>query len=697
MTPRHPGVLRWGVTLAAGLLILLLAGILALAEWRDYEQTLETARNRAQNLATLLAVQTETTVLGIDRTLRGISRTVQNNGMGPASRPILTRLATQDARDMAGLRAFLVIDSGGTLIAESENDPPRALNFGDRDFFRRHRDSAADAMSIDIESAVEGAAPSVIFARRINGADGKFAGVAAAQFDPGELGPLYRNATRGGAIALLLAADGTVLAREPPAGTTGFGSHVAIAALASAIDNGAAAVIPGEDLPRLLGLARFQRLPLLLAVGFDRDRALAHWRLDAAIDSCIALLGLSAIVAMLFMLRRYLLHQSEQRRELAERDRALRASNDHLVAALAHTNHGTVMFDGDHRLVLCNPRYLELMRLNEGSVRPGMSFEETIEVLRQQGSYSPIDLVEMAANRRAALAAGGAHTSFEHLADGTILQVRSDPVRDGGLLLTVTDMTAAVASAEALRAAKEEAERASEAKSDFIAHVSHDLRTPLTAIIGFADALSGGYFGPLPPKQKEYIDTIGISAQHLLALINNLLDVAKIEAGRYELEEEEIDLADMVERSLRMVQLRADQQGITIVNRVSEAWLVADANALQQMLLNLLSNAVKFTPSGGTVSIATSPAPEGGLDVTVRDTGVGIPPEYRDQVMLPYVRVTGGRRAEGTGLGLPLAKALIELHGGAILLESELGQGTGVTLRFPAARILSVAAPSAES
>src|SRR5262249_9988986 len=155
----------------------------------------------------------------------------------------------------------------------------------------------------------------------------------------------------------------------------------------------------------------------------------------------------------------------------------------------------------------------------------------------------------------------------------------------------------------------------------------------------------------------------------------------------YELEEEEVDLGDMLERLIRLVQLRADQQDIKIDNRIADVWLVADSNALQQMLLNLLSNAVKFTTTGGSVVIAAQPGRESGLDIVVTDTGVGIAPDHHEDVMLPYVRAAGTRRVEGTGLGLPLVKALIELHGGSILLDSEVGRGTAVTLRFPAARV----------
>jgi signal transduction histidine kinase len=678
--------LRRDVTLGAGLLIALLASLLGLAGWRDYAQELAAGQDRAQTLSELLAAQTEATTLSLDRTLRGISRTVQFNGTNGAAHAMLTRLVTQEARELPMVRAVLVAAADGTLAADSESDPPRVLNLAAHSYFIRHRDLPVDEMSVDVEAGDgQGGSPSIIFSRRLVGGDGAFAGVAAALVDPTYFVSLYRGVAHSvSPDIMLLHDDGTLLAHYP------------IERLANAARGDAPRSVPSDGPERLIGFARLGRLPLALSVGLDRQRVLAHWRDEAIFVGSIGALGLSSMIAVLVILRRYLAQQEEERRLLRERDETLGTANEHLRAALDHANHGTLLYDHDHRLVLCNRRYLELMNLRDDALRPGMTLDEMAEALRQNGSYSAVELAEMTTHRRAALASGDSQDFFEHLADGTILQVRADPVREGGLLLTLTDITASVASAAALRAAKEEAERASEAKTDFIAHVSHDLRTPLTAIIGFADALSGGYFGPLPPKQKEYIDTIGLSAQHLLALINNLLDVAKIEAGRYELEEEEIDLGDMIDRLVRLVQLRADQQGITIENRVAEIWVAADSNALQQMLLNLLSNAVKFTPGSGAIKIEANPAPEGALDVTVRDSGVGIPSDFHDQVLLPYFRVSGSR-VEGTGLGLPLVKALIELHGGQLLLASEPGQGTAVTLRFPASRVLSSTAPPLQS
>jgi signal transduction histidine kinase len=692
ITPRASGFFRRDVTLGAGLLLLLVAGVLLLAEWRDYRQSLESGRNRVQTMTDLIAAQTETAALGFDRTLRAVSRTVQAQGIGDSGRRLLSRLASQEAREQPGARAVLVIGSDGNLLADSESNPPRALAFATHPFFIHHRDSPVGEATVDLETD---GVPVMVFARRLLAADGSFAGVAAVLVDPTDFLSLYRTAGRPPGVSeiLLMKPDGTLLAHYPRTSEARVGARLPLEELSESARTGSTVERAGRA--EVLGISRLDRLPLVIVSGVARDRILAHWRDTLALDGVVWLVALGALLAGIMGMRGYLGRQEEVRQELVARELTLAATNEHLLAALAHTHHGTLMFDRTERLVLCNRRYLELMRLPEGALQSQMTLDETVEVLREKGSYSSVELAEMVAHRRAALATKETRSYFEHLTDGTVIEVRSDPIRDGGTLLTVTDMTASVASAEALRAAKEEAERASGAKSDFIAHVSHDLRTPLTAIIGFSDALSGGYFGPLPPKQKEYIDTIGISAQHLLALINNLLDVAKIEAGGYELEEEEVDLAEMVERSIRLVQLRADQQGIAIENVTGELWLVADANALQQMLLNLLSNAVKFTPGGGVIRVATTAAPEGGLDVTVRDSGVGIPPEYREQVMLPYVRVMGSHRAEGTGLGLPLAKALIELHGGSILLESELGQGTSVTLRFPASRVLSAAAPAA--
>jgi two-component system cell cycle sensor histidine kinase PleC len=260
----------------------------------------------------------------------------------------------------------------------------------------------------------------------------------------------------------------------------------------------------------------------------------------------------------------------------------------------------------------------------------------------------------------------------------------------------ITSLTAARVSLELqrretekqLRQAKEAAEIASRAKSEFLANMSHELRTPLNAVIGFSQMIGEEILGPVGRLEyKEYARDIHNSSLHLLQIINDILDVSKIEAGMATLHGAEIDYADVAESCRRLVSAKAVSSGIGL--RIEMALdlpiIWADERMLKQVTLNLLSNALKFTPKGGSISLSAGPHEGGGLVIRVADTGIGIATEDFEKIFRPFGQVDSSlsRRFEGTGLGLPLTKGLVELHGGTIALESEVGRGTVVTIHLP--------------
>ena len=240
---------------------------------------------------------------------------------------------------------------------------------------------------------------------------------------------------------------------------------------------------------------------------------------------------------------------------------------------------------------------------------------------------------------------------------------------------------------EALLEAKEAAERANRAKSQFLANMSHELRTPLNAVIGFSEVMMNELFGPIgSTRYREYARDIHRSGSHLLDLINDILDMAKIEVGRRELSPEPVDLAAEIAETMRLIQWRVGS-GVALETDLAEAPASAafDRRALRQILLNLVGNAVKFTPAGGTVTLSVRCRPDG-LALVIADTGIGIAEEHMAQLGTPFFQAHAADVAgkEGTGLGLALTKALVELHGGRMLIESTLGVGTTVTALFPA-------------
>ncbi|MBU4478962.1 MAG: PAS domain S-box protein, partial [Candidatus Omnitrophica bacterium] len=247
------------------------------------------------------------------------------------------------------------------------------------------------------------------------------------------------------------------------------------------------------------------------------------------------------------------------------------------------------------------------------------------------------------------------------------------------------DITEHKKAEEELKSAKDAADAASRAKSDFLANMSHELRTPLNAVIGFSEVLNDEYFGPLNDKQKEYIRDIRESGNHLLSLINNILDLSKVEAGKMELELSEFDLKMTLEASLSMIKEKAMRHNISIFIDIKDdlGAISADERKIKQIMYNLLSNAAKFTPEGGKIGIAAKDTGNNGILITVWDTGIGIEEKDKNKVFSEFAQIDSSlsRKYSGTGLGMPLAKKLVELHGGKIWFESE-GAGRGCRFSF---------------
>lgn len=246
-----------------------------------------------------------------------------------------------------------------------------------------------------------------------------------------------------------------------------------------------------------------------------------------------------------------------------------------------------------------------------------------------------------------------------------------------------------------LRDAKEQAEVANHAKSAFLAMISHELRTPLNAILGFSEVMSEEIYGPVGNERyRSYLHDISQSGQHLLGLINNILDLSKVEANEFALNEENLDLRDLTAETVRLIEHKAQDAGISIETAVAAELprLRADARAMRQILINLLSNAVKFTPVGGRISVKASCDRESRIVLSISDTGIGIPKEHQKRIFLPFTQVDTSlaRKFDGTGLGLPLTRSLAELHKAELQLDSGPGAGTTVTILFPRDRTLWV-------
>ena len=381
------------------------------------------------------------------------------------------------------------------------------------------------------------------------------------------------------------------------------------------------------------------------------------------------------------------------------------SAESRLRDAIESFSEAFVLWDRHGRLLMHNRTYASFFRLDVKLLTPGSRREEIKRY------------ADLAIRRRLA-GAGGEDRKGVHeveLVDGRWVQISERRTAEGGTVVTAADITAVKAQEEARRLNEEElrkavtklersqtelsdlarkyeteklrAEAANQAKSEFLANMSHELRTPLNAINGFSEIMVAQMFGPLGDERyRDYAQDILHSGQHLLALINDILDMSKIEAGKMTLSLEAVAVGEVVEEAIRFVRGRADTAGLELAVELPELPdIEADYRALKQVLLNLLSNAVKFTPRGGRVVVRAEAAGEAGVRISVQDTGIGIAAEDLERLARPFEQIESqhAKTQQGTGLGLALSKALLEMQGGALALESAPGRGTTASFCLP--------------
>ncbi|WP_237904463.1 PAS domain-containing sensor histidine kinase [Azospirillum brasilense] len=376
---------------------------------------------------------------------------------------------------------------------------------------------------------------------------------------------------------------------------------------------------------------------------------------------------------------------------------AARRAHHLLSDAIECITEGFVLYDAQDRLVLCNGRYRELFSANTDLITPGARFEEVLRGGVERGVYQvPDGDLEGWIGRRIEQHRGAGAPMEVQLHDGRWIRIEEWRTHEGGTVGIRADITDLKAREAELSAARDEAEQANQRKSDYVHHLSHELRTPLNAVLGFAQIIHDEMMGPNNPRYREYAGQIAAAGVYMLDLINNLLDLARIEAGRMDLHEEACNLSLLVDLTFGMMQPRACEAAVALCMEIPDDLpsLHGDASQIRQMLTNLIGNAIKFAPAkDGRVRVGAELTEDGGIALTVADNGIGMRPEQIPVALDAFGQVHGhnpgrDRGAErGSGLGLPLTRALIALHGGTFHIDSRLGAGTTVRLTFPPCRV----------
>ncbi|MCW2236021.1 ATP-binding protein [Azospirillum canadense] len=704
---------------ASGLtFIAVVNAMIAYGVWQHHRESIGAAERATRNLALVLDEQAGRTVSGVDLLLTDLLTLldVHPDGRSRGSAAIHDLLrARRDA--LAPIAGLVVVDETGVTLHHSADTNPPDVSLTDRSYFAVHRDGAAPNGAVapsglfvgpPIASRAFPGTSVIPISRRWTRPDGRFGGVVVAMINPAQLGTsLTALEGGGGSTATLALSDGSVLLRRPankpddkpdssPARLDGWAEIRPL--LATGWEGTLHAALPDDGRPGIVSLRRGRTHPFVVIAAVAQADALAEWRRDSAVWTLMAL-GMTAVIALLTVhVERQQARGDRDQMRLARASRRIRGILDSMVDAV-------VTINARGRIETFNPAAERLFGFAEAEVvgkSVNILLPESLHADhdRSMADYRPEAGSRIIGSDREVLAVRRDGSTFPITLAVSVVRLEDESgsggVKGGQSVFVgvIRDISKRKQQEAELLASKSQAEMANRAKSEFLANMSHELRTPLNAIIGFSEILDSEFFGKLNDRQKACAKDIHDSGKHLLDIVNAVLDMSKIEAGRYELTEEVVDPADALAQCLMMVRDRARDARVELRSGIVDGpagelpavWL--DRRAFKQVVLNLLSNAVKFTPDGGRVTLAARVEEDGSLAVSVADTGIGIAPEFMEHLFQPFRQAenTVSRSFEGTGLGLSISKNLMELHGGSLSCASTPGIGTTMTARFPAER-----------
>jgi signal transduction histidine kinase len=667
---------------------------------RAHNQTVDDATGNLQSIARSAEVGTNRSIFEIDAMLLGVERMLDTMLVQtPLDDHKVKVLLNQMNDQTLAVRDILIVDAGGRLLNNAASTTSQR-DYSDQQWFAAHQKGGLPTLFIGRPERGRATGTwSIMMSRPLLQHD-TVVGVIAAEVPISVFTDFYNSVVANSGVRVkLLLDDGTLMASEPHQEELIGRPIPEIAPVLEAAAQRRTGVIGNspEDTGgrRVIAFERIPARPLTLTASRDRDDILRMWRGEAFASLIAFVLFAVTAGSLTWLMVRALDRQQQAADAVRAGEERLKRQSDLLQSTLENMGEGLSVFDPSGRLMAWNSRFVEMLDLPP-ELAGDTTLQDILALQSARGDFGPVDLTVEAQERFERFFRDVPYVRERLTRNGRTLQIRRRAMPGGAVVSLYSDITERKASEVKMAQAWAQAELANRAKGDFLANMSHELRTPLNAIIGFSEILSGEHLGPLKnPRYLEYSNDIHSSGLHLLSIINDVLDMSKIEAGKLDIHEEEIAVGQLLAGSVRMVRERARKQQVDVVfdTHNPDHLIYADERAMKQCLLNLLSNAVKFSKVGGRVTVEAGIDAENRSILTITDEGIGMSEDELERALQPFGQAHSSttRTYGGTGLGLPITQGLVEAHGGVLTIVSTPGKGTCVSITLPAERTRSMA------